>query len=163
MNNCSCIRGNYNYYAEAIDGDTLIYQDLSDWMDDEGYEYPIDYQVQVTKPTSSRPLVFNMRVGEINRLSKSEIGSIRDGIYCFEVESCGKKYTRSKAIFPKLQCCVKKAWATLGIEWQEKIEEIENHLKLAAINAELNNVKVASKELKIAKKLIENIKCDCDC
>jgi hypothetical protein len=160
---CSCIRGNYNYYAEAIDTKTIIYQDLSDWMDDEGYIYPVDYQVSITPPTSSQPKIFTMRVGEMNRISSEDIGHIRDGIYCFTVVSCGDRYVRSQAIFPHLRCCVKQAWATLGIEWQEAIEEIENHLKLATINAELNNVQLASKELKIAKKLLENIKCDCDC
>jgi hypothetical protein len=160
---CSCIRGNYNYYAEAIDKKTIIYQDLSNWMDDEGYIYPETYEVNVTPPTSSTPIAITMRVGEINRLSSEEIGTIKDGIYCFQVESCGDPYTRSQAIFPHILCCIKQAWATLGIEWQDSIEEVENHLKLAKINAELNNVQLASKELKIAKKLLENIKCDCDC
>lgn len=160
---CSCIRSNYNFYTEAIDKKTIIYQDLSDWMDEEGYVIPYEYEVNITPPTSSTPKPVIMRVGEINRLTSKELGAIKDGIYCFEVSSCGYSYARSKAIFPHLECCVKQAWATLGIEWQESIEEIENHIKLASINAELNNVQLASKELKIAKKLLENIKCDCDC
>lgn len=160
---CSCIRGNYNYYAEAIDKKTIVYQDLSDWMDDEGYVLPTEYDVDVTPPASSTAKTITMKVGQINRLTSEELGQIRDGIYCFQVVSCGEPYTRSQAIFPYIQCCLKQAWATLGGESHESLEEIENHLKLAKINAELNNVQLASKELKIAKKLLENIKCDCDC
>lgn len=160
---CSCIGGNYNFHAEAIDKKTLIYQDLSNWMDEKGYVYPTQYDIDITPPASSVAKTVTLYVGQINRITSEEIGSIKDGIYCFEIDNCGTKYKRSKAIFPYLACCVKQAWATLGIEWQESIEEIENHLKLASINAELNNVQLASKELKIAKKLLENVKCDCDC
>lgn len=163
MAECSCIRGNYNFYTEAIDKKVIVYQDLSDWMDEEGYEFPTEYVVNITPPLSTQPIALTMKVGEINRLSSVELGRIIDGIYCFEATSCGVVYTRSKAIFPYTECCVKKAWATLGAEKQEEIEEVENHLKLASINAELNNVQLASKELKIANKLLENLKCDCDC
>lgn len=163
MKDCSCIRGNYNFYVEAIDKATIIYQDLSDWMDEDGYVVPSEYVVRITPPVESAGVDILMRVGHINRLTEVELGCIRDGIYCFRVTSCGERYIRSKAIFPHIECCIKQAWATLGIEWQEKIEEVENHLRLSSINAELNNVQLASKELAIAKKLLENIKCDCDC
>ena len=163
MNDCSCIRGNYNFYAESIDKDTIVYQDLSNWMDETGYVYPTSYDVIITTPMSSSGTTIELYIGQLNRLTSVELGSIRDGIYCFQTTSCGESYTRSVAIFPNLRCCVKQAWATLGIEKQEQIEEVENHLKLASINSELNNIQLASKELMIAKKLLDNLKCDCDC
>lgn len=160
---CSCIAGIYNFYVEAIDKYTIVYQDLSKWMDETGYENPTEYVVEVTPPMSTVPRSIVMQIGQINRLTSEELGTIKDGIYCFEVMSCGKSYKKSIAIFPYLRCCVKQAWATLGVGWKEAIEDVENHLKLASINAELNNVQLASNELSIAKKLLENIKCDCDC
>lgn len=160
---CSCIRGNFDCYVDYIDKDTLIYQDLSDWMIEEGYAEPTEYVVSVTPPASFSPISLSFKIGQLNKITATDIGSIKDGVYCFEVESCGINYKRSKAIFPNLGCCVKQAWVTLGIEWKTKIEEIENHLKLASINAEMNNVQTASKELIIAKKLLDNIKCDCNC
>lgn len=163
MVECSCIEGNYNFFAEALDKDTIIYQDLSDWMDEEGYKFPTEYTVEITPPLSSTSREVIIKIGQLNRLTASQLGAIKDGIYCFETDSCGVKYKRSVAIFPYLRCCTKQAWATLGIEFKEQIEDVENHLKLATINAELNNVQLASQELKIAKILLENIKCDCDC
>ena len=160
---CSCIRGNFNFYAKAIDKNTIIYQDLSDWMVEPGYEYPQEYVVNLTPPASSKSIAITIKVGQLNRLSSSEIGPLKDGVYCFKVESCGKKYTRSIAIFPKLECCIKQLWATLDSSRYDDIIEIQNHLKLVSINTELSNIQTANRELNITKKLLENIKCDCDC
>lgn len=162
---CSCIKGDsgYNFHVEALDKKTIVYTDLSLWVDDDNYKLPDKYLVVITPPASTTGYEIEMLVGSTNRLTDDELGYIRDGIYCFTVDICGVKATRSRAIFPHLECCVKQAWATLGIERQEEIEKIENHLKLAKINAELNNVQTATKELKIAKILLENIKCDCNC
>jgi hypothetical protein len=163
MAECSCIKGNYNFYVKSVDRDTIVYQDLSDWMDDEGYQQPSGYDVQLTPPKSSASISLPVSVGVVNKISSVDVGEILDGIYCFQTTSCGTSYVKSIAIFPKIECCVKQAWINLGMEYQERIEEVENHLKLSTINAELNNVLLASQELDIAQKLLENLKCDCDC
>lgn len=160
---CACIRNNFNFYAKAIDKKTIIFQDLSDWMDEDGYDFPAEYTVEITPPATSKSYSVNIKVGQINRLTEKDLGSIKDGVYCFKTESCGKQYTRSVAIFPKLECCIKQLWATLDSSRYDDITEIENHLKLVSINTELNNIQLATKELNITKKLLENIKCDCDC
>ena len=160
---CSCIRGNFNFYVEALDKETIIYQDLSDWMDEENYEDPVSYDVTIIPPTKTKGVTLSLLVGSTNRLTSQELGCFLDGIYCFKVTSCGVEYIRSKAIFPYLECCVKQAWATLYEQFEDQIREVEKHLKLAKINAEHNNVKLASKNLAVAKKLLENIKCDCNC
>src|SRR5687768_5846863 len=125
---CSCIRGNYNLYAWSIDTKTILYQDLSDWMDDSGYEIPTEYIVTITPPGSSKSFPVTVKVGQLNRFTATEIGSIKDGVYCFETSSCGEKYTRSIAIFPLLKCCVKQLWMTLEKDRHEEIKEIERHL-----------------------------------
>lgn len=143
---CSCVRGNHNLFAEAIDKNTIIIQDLSDWMDDIGYEYPTQYITNLTLPASSKSVPIQIKVGQINRLTSTEIGTIKDGVYCFKTESCGIEYTRSIALFPKLECCIKQLWATLESNRYAEIIEIETHLKLVAINAELNNVQLADRK-----------------
>ena len=150
MNDCSCIRGNYNFHVEAIDKETLIYQDLSDWMDEERYEYPTDYLVTIIPHATSLGKDLTLSVGDTNKLTSSELGSVLDGVYCFMTTSCGKAYKRSKAIFPHIACCVKQAYATL--DEREGVEEVEYYLNLATINAEQNNVKTAYRNLDIAKK-----------
>jgi hypothetical protein len=163
MTNCSCITGDYNFYVDSLDKDTIVYQDLSNWMVEDGYDVPEQYIVEITPPATSKSYSINIKTGQLNRLTEKEIGTLKDGIYCFKVTSCGQDYTRSKAIFPKLECCISQLWATLDSNKYDQINEIESHLKLVEINAELNNIQLAQSELKITKKLLENLKCDCDC
>jgi hypothetical protein len=161
--NCSCIQGNYGYHVEAIDKDTIIYQDLSEWVEGVGYELPESYILNVTTPGSSTPTPIDVSVSNTNRIPGNQLSGICDGVYCFQTTSCGITYSKFSAIFPNLDCCVKQAWATLDSRFDEQIREIESQLKRAKINAELDNPTDASNNLKIAKKLLENLKCDCDC
>ena len=162
-NDCSCIKNNYNLWAIASDRKTILYRDLSDWMEGPNFDQPVQYIVNITVPGSFKEVPVVLDVFDVNPLTKEELGSIKDGIYCFKVLSCGIKYIRSKAIFPFLECCVKQAWATLEDIFEDKIREVEKHMELANINAELNNVRLASDNLSIAKKLLDNLKCHCDC
>lgn len=163
MADCSCIKNNYFFYAEAIDRKKILYQDLSEWMEGATYEIPETYEVTVVPPGQSTGYELTLLVESTNEITKDDIGKIKDGVYCFITTSCGVEYKRSVAIFPYIECCVKQAWATLDVSYADQIREIERYLKLTKINAELNNVKLANSSLKIAKKLLENLKCDCNC
>jgi hypothetical protein len=158
---CSCIRGVYDFDLRVIDTETLVYKDLSDWMDDHNYIHPVSYDIYITIPASSSKKKITVQVDNLNKIK--EFGKLKDGIYCFETESCGVKYKKSIGIFPNAECCIKQAWATLGEQFADKIREVENYLKDASVNAEYNNIQIASKNLLIAQKLLENIKCDCTC
>ena len=130
-------------------------------MDDDNYVIPSSYQVSVTPPGTGKATEFTVSTTNNTKITWGK--ELEEGVYCFETTSCGIKYTRSIGIFPKTECCIKQAWATLGIEFKSKIEEVESYLKMASNNAELNNVKTATQNLKIAKRLLENLKCDCSC
>ena len=161
MSNCSCIRGVFDFEIKAVDTETLVYKDLSDWMDDSNYVHPISYSIAITPPASSNKKTINVQVDSLNKIK--EFGKLKDGIYCFETESCGVKCKKSIGIFPNAECCVKQAWVTLGEQFSDKLREVEDYLKQASINAEYNNVQKKKKNLLIAQKLLENLKCDCNC
>jgi len=162
MSDCSCIKGVYRFYVKDVDLETLVYKDLSDWMDEEAYDTPTEYVVKVTPPGTGNATNFTLLVDHNNRLTFG--GKLKDGIYCFEIpDNCGTHYTRTVGIFPNIRCCIKQARATLGTEYKTRIDEVESYLDAASYNAELNNIKTAGKNLKIAEKLLENLKCDCSC
>lgn len=158
---CFCIRGKFNFYVKAVDLENIVYKDSSDWMDDENYATPDEYVVKATPPGTGTATDFTVLVKHNNQLTFG--GKLKDGIYCFEVDSCGKHYIRTVGLFPNIRCCIKQARAVLGNEFRSRIDEVESYLDSAAYNAELNNVKTAGKNLKIAEKLLENLKCDCSC
>lgn len=163
MRDCSCIRGVFNVHAEALDKDTLVVTDVSEWMDEEGYDPPTVYTASITPPASSRAFDVLIDANKTNKITSEDIGAIKDGVYCFTVESCGKVYTRNKALFPKMECCVAKAWATMPGHREDQIREVDKFLMLATHAAELGNVNDSFNNLKIARQLLDNLKCDCDC
>lgn len=161
---CSCIRGKdgFDFYVFVKDRNSIIYHDLSDWMDEGGYTVPTTYEVDVIPPGRYNAVTLTMNVGTVTEISAEQLGGcLIDGAYCFQTEYCGYKYTKSRALFPYLECCLKKALATQ--EDPNKIMKIKEYLRLADINIELNNVKIGEKNLKIAKTLLGNIQCNCDC
>jgi hypothetical protein len=160
--NCQCIKGNFNFFAHAIDLNNILYKDFSDWMSEDGYSEPTSMIINVIPPGTSKSTDFTIIVNSNNKL-KWEGQKLKSGVYCFSTESCGKHYTKSVALFPNLRCCIKQAWATLDIDKQDKIREVESYLDRAATNAEFNNVKAAAQNLDIAEKLLKNLKCDCSC
>lgn len=158
---CSCIRNNFDAYIKALDTKKLMYKDASDWSDDDDYIVPEKMTVQITPPGTSKKESVELLVATNNIITIFD--KLKSGIYCIELTNCGKHYTKSVALFPNLECCVKQAWATLDIDKQDKIREVESYLDRAATNAEFNNVKAAAQNLDIAEKLLRNLKCDCSC
>lgn len=151
----------FRFYIKPVDLETLVFKDMSSWMDEAGYVDPTEYIVKITPPGTGTATEFTVLVKHNNQLTFG--GKLKDGIYCFEVDNCGTHYIRTVGLFPNIRCCIKQARAVLGNEFRSRIDEVESYLDSAAYNAELNNVKTAGKNLKIAEKLLENLKCDCSC
>lgn len=165
---CACIRGNFNYYVKALDKHTLIYQDLSDWMEEDRYYVPEIYRVTVIPPGSVTGIKLDLSTKNVNRLTEEQLGCIEDGIWCFETESCGVNYKRSVGIFYKIECCLRKAFAkiencAIPVGAYEKLKEVEMYLELCKSAAEINNYSESNEFLEIAQKKLDRIKCNCKC
>lgn len=160
---CACIRGIFNVHTEALDKDTIVLTDMSEWMDEEGYDLPTVYTISILPPASSKAFDVDIDANKTNRITSANIGAIKDGVYCFTAESCGKVYKRNKALFPNMECCLAKAWAELPAYRENDIREVERFLKLAGIAAELGNVNDSFHNLTIAKRLLDRLECECDC
>ena len=154
----SCIRGNYNCAVKAIDGENIIYQDLSDWTAD-----PIDYTVSITKPAATEPIGVIVSGTDNTRISISEIGAVTDGIYTFETTSCGIRYTRRKGLFFSIECCIKKAYKEASPRLYPLIADVEQYLKMTQCAIETNNLELANDLFEITQDKMDRIKCDCGC
>lgn len=154
----SCIRGNYNCAVKAIDGENIIYQDLSDWTAD-----PIDYTVNITKPASTEPVGVTVSGTDNTRISISEIGAVTDGIYTFETTSCGIRYTRRKGLFFSIECCIKKAYKESSPRLYPLIADVEQYLKMTKCAIESNSLELANDLFEITQDKMDRIKCDCGC
>ena len=163
---CSCIEGKsgFNFSLESISADSIVVQDLSHWMEGGDHVIPSEYDVKITPPATGKSVSKTLSTNSPNILSKDDLGSMRSGVYTFETSPCGISYIRKAAVFPDIECCLKSAWAVVEEEREmEKLETIERHLKMAKINAEFDNFNEAANHIEIARKLMDNVKCDCDC
>ena len=154
----SCIRGNYNFLVKQIDQDNIIYQDLSDWMSSPG-----NYTITITKPAASQSIDVEVSGTNNTRISKEQIGTIIDGIYTFETESCGIRYTRRKGLFFSLECCIKKAYKDVSPRLYDLVKDVEIHLQMTKSAIEVNNMTLATDLYEITKDKMDRIKCDCGC
>ena len=168
MGTCSCIKGesgnSFNFKLEPIDCETLIFTDLSDWMDDDNYVVPISYPITITTPTKQQvELVIAPGSNTVIRGSDLKQGTcLLDGIYCFTIETCGIKYSRHSAIVCTLDCKID----TLISQAQDKedfdkISEIKNYTESAKINSRLGKPKKANEMFKLAEKELNKLNCDC--
>lgn len=161
MSECACVSGVYDFFVKPIGDNKLIYKDASNWMSEDNYQKADKYSLDIIPPGTSKKTTVEINVQTDNIISVFD--KLKDGVWCFSILNCGTNYIKSVALFPNLRCCIKQAWATLDIDKQDKIREVESYLNSAATNAEFNNVKAAAQNLDIAEKLLKNLKCDCTC
>lgn len=143
----------------------MRYQDLSKWMDEEGYFLPDSYQVRITLPANCGEKDVTVSREKITILSEEELGPLKDGLYQFEVESCGVGYTKYKVLYPKLRCCLDRATVLHQSDptMRHRIYEVEQFIALSDAAGALGNYTAAGQNFKIAERMFENIKCDCNC
>lgn len=159
MNNCSCIKGVYDFKLESYDCRTLLYNDLSDWVADEGFEKPESYPITISRPNRVSSETVEVSTEGYTKLTPEDFGDpaswlIPDGIWKFEFENCGTLYTKHVAVTCLLQCKIDSLLAqnksiTLITEYQARLDKI----KLAVKH---NNLKNASKMFKL---LTEDLAC----
>lgn len=170
-NNCFCIKGNYDFYIDVIDTKTIVYHDLSSWMEEEPYVLPSTYTVSLKLPTEA---VFEIEVKpKTSTIIKAEdlpVLKFKDGIYCFTIDAlspnsggCGDEYVKTTGIFPNLDCCLNSAYSKLEDEYYERIKEVEHWLSKAKISSQLEMEKQAYSEYDIAKRKLAKLNCNCNC
>lgn len=160
---CACIKGEFNISAFAPDCDNLIFLDLSEWMDGDHYLLPKEYEFEIVPPGKTSGPFFSTISGTSTRITREELGfRIMDGVYCIKVTNCGVDYLKRVAIFPELECCITRAKVLLP-EKKQEIREIEDLLDSVKYSIEIKDIKVAQSSLEIVKKMVRNLKCDCDC
>jgi hypothetical protein len=160
---CACIKGEYDFTAHAPDCDNLIYQDMSEWMEGEHYLLPKEYEVEVIPPGKKTGVRITSTYPNSVRSTTEERGfKILDGVYCFKVTSCGVSYLKRTGLFPNLECCISRAKILLP-EKRQEITKAEQLLESVKTSIELSDIKTAQAMLQIVKRMVDNLKCDCDC
>lgn len=164
---CSCIKGKFDIILDSLNSKTLLYQDISEWMSGARYQLPETYTVQVKSPHSKEFFDVEVPTKGYKTLTAKDLGigsdgsCLQEGIYSFKTVSCGESYLLYKAITPDLECRLR-CMLTQGID-PMRVAELTTQLKSVAYNAERDLIKEANSILKIVKREIDLVECNCSC
>ncbi|MCO6499668.1 MAG: hypothetical protein J5I47_04715 [Vicingus serpentipes] len=154
-----------------MDPQTIIYNDISEWMDDEIHSIPNYYIVDVRFPNSS---MYSLKVRPLTstviRASDIGISKFKDGIYCFIIDplseesgGCGTPYTKSWAVLPNIRCCLDQGFSTLPDDKYYDLVEVERWIRKSEESSSLGQEIQSKQEYTIAKKLLDKLNCECNC
>lgn len=165
--NCSCIRNNFNFNIKVLSCGELLFEDLSEWMTEDYYVIPDEYEIKIKLPSDTEISIF-VDTEKATKISSSDLfytACFPDGIYCFSTESCGKKYTRNRAIVCNTECrlanLIREASKENNKEKWDEVIKLKASLDAVYTHAELNNFELANDEYKILKKKLDNLNCNC--
>lgn len=159
---CSCIKGNFDVETLEVAADKFTVTDISDWMQEVRYTIPDTFGVEVIPPASSSGPTLQLEPARSVTITKDDI-AMKDGVYTFKVESCGVVYLKHKLVIPKMRCCLDQAWVQMSDKYHAELLEIEKYIKGTDVSVEFNQMNQALTFFKIASKLLDNLKCDCNC
>lgn len=132
---CSCIKGESSFYIrfEPLSPTTLLFQDLSDWIEHPNYRLPETDVITIQPPDGTEvPITVNFQ--KVNKITAKELygrnGEVPDGIYCIKYMNCGYMYKRYKPILRKLECCMDVMFM-INADIEE-LEELVKHIRIAA-------------------------------
>lgn len=166
MNNCSCIKGNYNFKLEHLGCNLMLYRDLSVWMTGSGYVIPDTYTLKITLPGRTVPISIQVKTNDINKITPEDLNlrgsSFPDGIYCFEVVSCDNVYQKYRANTCELECCLDNFVTQIPSEKDYKIAyDLDMHIHTIKTLAERGASEKAKSQYSVAQKIIQNFNCNC--
>lgn len=168
MADCGCIKENYDFTLNSLDSKTLVYQDMSIWMDGDEFSIPSSYSVSIKEPQRTEGTLLNLSTQNQSALTSknlsgsTELCPLPDGVYCFTVSNCGTTFTRTKAVLYSLECCLQSFKAgAISDEDFEKARKLELYLEAVRINTDLGKTQKASEFFDRARRELSNLNCNC--
>lgn len=164
MKKCSCIiNNNFDFRIEYKDT-YLLFVDKSTWGTSE-FNAPIE-EFDLIIINGSLTKKIKARVNGATRINycdlPSDNGCGNDGIYKFEVDSCGDVFSICEAVLININCSYTKLLLKYNVEeYKEKIWPIFREIEFIKANASICNTTQATKHYEIVKKMFEHINCKC--
>jgi len=168
---CSCIQNHFDLSVGHLDCKTIVIEDHSKWIGDSGYAKPDFMEVEVDVPSRNAKVKLQLHTGKRNSFSTvdffgtTESLCFPDEIYCFTTESCGIKYTISRAFLCTLECRITSLIAAAKTDEDfAKILTFQTMLDGIYVNAELGKVETARDLYNLLKKKVDHLDCaGCGC
>lgn len=164
---CTCIKKVYDVHLSYKDCKTLVYEDQSDWMSGEAYEYrPSTQVVEVYIPSKKKEYVINIDPSKRNYITSVELFGtsepvcLPDDIYCFKTFSCGEYYQINRALTCRAECKIDELVSKAKTkEDYSEILFLRNMIQSVKVNASLGKSESAMEILQIVNKKLKHLTC----
>lgn len=162
--NCSCIANdNFNFTIE-YKKDHLLFVDKSEWVTSEYNKPLIEHPLTIINGKKTKTI--NIRVNGTTIINycdlPSDNGCGNDGIYEFQIETCGQIFTKCEAVLVTIMCSYTKLLVKHDIdEYESKIWPIYREIEFIKANSNLCNVEKSLEHYNIVKRMFEHLNCKC--
>ena len=165
---CSCIASEDEFIFTIDYKDKyLVYTDYSVW-NTSTHSLPLDeYIITISNNGASKN--FKVKVGLSTPIKYSDLPFLSsqdcipncnfDGIYTFQVETCGDIYSKTVSILQSLNCAYKKLLLEKRIDYAFELFKYIEYIKAYT---DINANDSAKEIYKIAIKFINKLKCNCN-
>lgn len=168
---CACIQNFFDLSVGHLDCKSIVIEDHSKWISDAGYGVPEILDLTVSVPSRASEITIQILTGKRNTFTTvdffgtTESLCFPDEIYCFTAESCGIKYTISRAFLCTLECRVTSLIASAKTDEDfHQILSLQTMLDGIKVNAELGKVETARDLYNLLKRKVEHLDCgNCGC
>ena len=163
----ACIQGHYDVKISWRDNKSLVYTDLSLWMQGEGYVKPDTYKVRIIPPTGGKGVIVDVAPNKCTVIKSVDIYgedvSIPDGAFKFEVDNCGMHYEVARLFLYNLDCKLKKFFvrALEDYELMRVYKELDNLFSLLLMYGDISDTYKAGKIYDKIDKTLQWYNCEC--
>jgi hypothetical protein len=164
MKKCSCIiNDKFDFRIEYKDK-YLLFIDKSIWGTSE-FNSPLEeFDLKIINGSLIKTI--KARINGATRIDYCDLpsnnGCGNDGIYQFQVDSCGDIFTICEAILININCAYTKLLLKYPMEeYKEKVWPIFREIEFIKANASICNTTQAIKHYEVVKKMFEHINCKC--
>lgn len=161
---CSCIANdNFNFTIE-YKKDYLLFVDQSEWTTSE-YNTEID-TIPLTIINGDKSKTINIKVKGSTIIKycdlPSDHGCGNDGVYTFQIETCGQKFSKCEVILLHIMCSYSKLLLMYKpSEYDDKVWPIFREIEFIKANSRICNVTKATEHYNILKRMFEHLNCKC--
>ncbi len=164
MKECSCIANNNFNITITHKKDYFIITDNSEWVTSD-YNIPQkEFDITIINENKTRTVKGiiggSVNINYCDLPSSSNCGN--DGIYKFQVESCGELFSICEAILPKTMCAYTKLLLKFDPEeYKEKVFPIFKELEFVKTTSSICDSNEALKHYNTLVKMLEHVNCKC--
>lgn len=161
---CSCIANNNFRFIIEYKKDHILFIDKSEWVTP-SYQSPLStHPLKIRNGDKEKTITMNVGGSTIiNYCDLPSSGSCGpDGIYNFEIESCGDIFTRCEAILQHIMCSYTKLLVQVSPdEYMIKVLPIFKEIEFIKANARICNTTEAAKHYELIEQMFQQLNCKC--